>query len=130
MGVAKMPRHFGEGSSVAGRGAPGTDLPIRRGSGVNSDPRILTMLLLERSPAAAPARGWIGLTRPEAGAGPRRVHPPFRRHSSVLVRASRLGELSLPELQESPGPWLARASRHRVEQWLSNHPAGGRPSAG
>jgi hypothetical protein len=55
----------------------------------------------------------------------------FDGHSSVLVRASRLGELSLAELQEIvQDAWLARASRHRAEQWLSNHPADGRPSAG
>jgi hypothetical protein len=49
----------------------------------------------------------------------------------VLVRASRLGELSLAELQEIvQDAWLARASRHRAEQWLSSHPARGRPSAG
>ena len=47
------------------------------------------------------------------------------------VMASRLGELSLAELQEIvQDAWLARASRHRAEQWLSSHPAGGRPSAG
>ena len=55
----------------------------------------------------------------------------FDGHPSVLVRASRLGELSLAELQEIvQDAWLARASRHRAEQWLSSHPAGGRPSAG
>jgi hypothetical protein len=55
----------------------------------------------------------------------------FDRHPSVLVRASRLGELTLAELQEIvQDAWLARASRHRAEQWLSSHPAGGRPSAG
>jgi len=55
----------------------------------------------------------------------------FDGHPSVLVRASRLGELSLAELQEIvQDAWLARASRHRAEQWLSGHPAGRRPSAG
>ena len=55
----------------------------------------------------------------------------FDGHPSVLVRTSRLGELSLAELQEIvQDAWLARASRHRAEQWLSSHPAGGRPSAG
>jgi hypothetical protein len=56
----------------------------------------------------------------------------FDGHSSVLVRASRLGELSLAELEEIvQDGWLARASRHRAEQWLSGgHPTGGRPSAG
>jgi hypothetical protein len=55
----------------------------------------------------------------------------FDGHPSVLVRASRLGELSLAELQEIvQDAWLARASRHRAEQWLSSHPVDGRPSAG
>jgi hypothetical protein len=55
----------------------------------------------------------------------------FDGHLSVLVRASRLGELTLAELQEIvQDAWLARASRHRAEQWLSSHPARGRPSAG
>ena len=52
-------------------------------------------------------------------------------HPSVLVRASRLGELSLAELQKVvQDAWLARASRHRAEQWLSSHrPAVRRPPA-
>jgi len=55
----------------------------------------------------------------------------FDGHPSVLVRASRLGELSLAELQEIvQDAWLARASRHRAEQWLINHPAGGTRSSG
>jgi len=55
----------------------------------------------------------------------------FDGHLSVLVRASRLGELSLAELEEIvQDAWLARASRHRAEQWLSSHPARGTPSAG
>jgi hypothetical protein len=55
----------------------------------------------------------------------------FDGHSSVLVRASRLGELSLAELEEIvQDAWLARASRHRAEQWLSSHPGGGTESAG
>ena len=55
----------------------------------------------------------------------------FDGHPSVLVRASRLGELSLAVLQEIvQDAWLARASRRRAEQWLSSHPVGGMPSAG
>jgi hypothetical protein len=55
----------------------------------------------------------------------------FDGHPSVLVRASRLAELSLAELQEIiQDAWLARASRHRAEQWLSSHPTRGTPSAG
>ena len=55
----------------------------------------------------------------------------FDGHPSVLLRASRLGELSLAELQEIvQDAWLARASRHRAEQWLVSHPASGMPSPG
>jgi hypothetical protein len=37
----------------------------------------------------------------------------------------------LAELQEIvQDAWLARASRHRAEQWLISHLAGGMPSAG
>jgi hypothetical protein len=55
----------------------------------------------------------------------------FDGHTSVLVRAGRLGELSLTELEEIvQDAWLARASRHRAEQWLSRHPAAGTRSAG
>jgi hypothetical protein len=54
----------------------------------------------------------------------------FDGHPSVLVRASRLGELSLTELREIvQDAWLARASRHRAKQWLSSHPVGGIPAA-
>jgi hypothetical protein len=53
----------------------------------------------------------------------------FDGHPSVLVRTGRLGELSLTELQEIvQDAWLARASRHRAEQWLISHPATGMPS--
>jgi hypothetical protein len=56
--------------------------------------------------------------------------PHFDGHPSVLVRASRLGEMSVGELQEIlQDAWLARASRRRAEQWLSSHPVSGTPSA-
>jgi hypothetical protein len=43
----------------------------------------------------------------------------FDGHPSVLVRASRLGELSLQELTEVvQDAWLARASARRAENWL------------
>ena len=55
----------------------------------------------------------------------------FDGHPSVLVQASRLGELSLAELEEIvQDAWLARASQHRADQWLSSHPVDGRSSAG
>jgi hypothetical protein len=45
--------------------------------------------------------------------------PHFDGHLSVLVRASRLGEVSRQELKEIvEDAWLARASRRRGEDWL------------
>ena len=50
----------------------------------------------------------------------------FDGHPSVLVRASRLGELSYDELTEViEDAWLSRASRRRCAEWLKSHlPAG------
>ena len=43
----------------------------------------------------------------------------FDGHPSVLVRASRLGELSVAELAEVvQDAWLSRASARRAENWL------------
>lgn len=48
----------------------------------------------------------------------------FDGHPSVLLRASRIGELSLQELTEVvQDAWLAQASTRRAEQWLAAHPA-------
>jgi hypothetical protein len=45
--------------------------------------------------------------------------PHFDGHPSVLVRASRIGELSLRELTEVvQDAWLAQASRRRAAAWL------------
>jgi hypothetical protein len=50
--------------------------------------------------------------------------PHFDGHLSVLVRASRLGELSLQELTEVvQDAWLCRASSRRAALWLDAHPA-------
>jgi hypothetical protein len=47
----------------------------------------------------------------------------FDGHPSVLVRASRLGELSRGELAEVvQDAWLSRASPRRAAAWLSTHP--------
>lgn len=44
----------------------------------------------------------------------------FNGHLSVLVRASRLGEVGLAELRELiQDAWLSRASKRRAQQWLS-----------
>jgi hypothetical protein len=44
----------------------------------------------------------------------------FDGHPSVLVRGSRLGELTLQELTEVvQDAWLSRASRARTEAWLT-----------
>jgi hypothetical protein len=47
----------------------------------------------------------------------------FDGHPSVLLRASRIGELSRQELAEVvQDAWLSRASRRRAGLWLSAHP--------
>lgn len=44
----------------------------------------------------------------------------FNGHLSVLVRASRLGEMSVAELREViQDAWLSRASKRRAERWLA-----------
>jgi hypothetical protein len=49
----------------------------------------------------------------------------FHGHPSVLVRASRIGELTLPELTEViQDAWLAQASPTRAKAWLNAHSAG------
>jgi hypothetical protein len=46
----------------------------------------------------------------------------FNGHRSVLVRASRLGEVSREELVELiQDAWLARASKRRAGAWLDEH---------
>jgi hypothetical protein len=51
--------------------------------------------------------------------------PHFDGHPSVLVRASRIGELALPELTEViQDAWLAQASPARAAAWLKAHPSG------
>lgn len=50
--------------------------------------------------------------------------PHFNGHRSVLLRGSRIGELTLRELTEVvQDAWLSRASRRRAETWLREHPA-------
>lgn len=46
--------------------------------------------------------------------------PHFDGHPSVLIRASRIGELTVDELSEVvEEAWLARASRSRAAAWLA-----------
>jgi hypothetical protein len=48
--------------------------------------------------------------------------PHFSGHDSVLVQASRLGEISRQELAELvQDAWLARASARRRAAWLAAH---------
>jgi hypothetical protein len=47
----------------------------------------------------------------------------FDGHPSVLLRASRVGELTRKELAEVvQDAWLSRASARRAASWLSDHP--------
>lgn len=47
----------------------------------------------------------------------------FDGHPSVLLRASRIGELTHQELAEVvQDAWLSRASARRAAQWLAAHP--------
>ena len=49
--------------------------------------------------------------------------PHFNGHRSVLLRASRIGELTRRELAEVVADaWLSRASARRAADWLSTHP--------
>jgi hypothetical protein len=49
--------------------------------------------------------------------------PHFDGHPSVLLRASRIGELGRDELAEViQDAWLSRASRRRAADWLAAHP--------
>jgi hypothetical protein len=51
--------------------------------------------------------------------------PHFDGHPSVLVRASRIGELTLAELTEViQDAWLAQASPRRAAVWLSSQKRG------
>ena len=49
--------------------------------------------------------------------------PHFAGHPSVLVRRSRLGEVTVDELREViEDAWLSRASKRRADAWLADHP--------
>jgi hypothetical protein len=49
--------------------------------------------------------------------------PHFHGHLSVLLRASRVGELTRAELAEVvEEAWLSRASKRRAADWLAAHP--------
>ena len=51
--------------------------------------------------------------------------PHFDGHPSVLVRGSRIGELSVRELAEViQDAWLTQASHARAEPWLAAHAGG------
>ena len=49
--------------------------------------------------------------------------PHFEGHPSVLLRASRVGELAYDQLAEVvQDAWLSRASKRRRVDWLTTHP--------
>ncbi|MET1004209.1 MAG: MmcQ/YjbR family DNA-binding protein [Propionibacteriaceae bacterium] len=49
--------------------------------------------------------------------------PHFNGHPSVLLRASRIGELTLAQLTEViEDAWCSQASQRRVATWLANRP--------
>jgi hypothetical protein len=49
--------------------------------------------------------------------------PHFNGHLSVLLRASRIAELTVAELAEViQDGWLSRASARRAKDWLAAHP--------
>ncbi|KQW53614.1 hypothetical protein ASC77_04920 [Nocardioides sp. Root1257] len=49
--------------------------------------------------------------------------PHFDGHPSVLLRGSRIGELTRDEVAEVvQDAWLARASKRRAADWLAQHP--------
>ena len=49
--------------------------------------------------------------------------PHFDGHPSVLLRGSRVGEVSYDELAEVvQDAWLSRASKRRAAEWLAAHP--------
>ena len=51
--------------------------------------------------------------------------PHFDHHPSVLLRSSRIGEVTRQELAELiEDAWLSRASPTRANAWLREHPAG------
>lgn len=58
-------------------------------------------------------------------ASPLFTTPHFDGHPSVLLRGSRIGELSLQELTELiQEAWLSRASARRAKDWLNAHGLG------
>ncbi|MFT4164406.1 MAG: MmcQ/YjbR family DNA-binding protein [Microlunatus sp.] len=71
---------------------------------------------------------WVGspadkLALVEDPGSPFFTTPHFDGHPSVLIRASRLSEVTYAELAEIiQDAWLAQTSNRRAQQWLSSHP--------
>jgi hypothetical protein len=71
---------------------------------------------------------WVGseadkLSLIQDGSTPFFTTAHFDGHPSVLLRASRIGELTRSELAEVvQDAWLARASARRAAAWLGEHP--------
>src|SRR3954452_20414505 len=67
--------------------------------------------------------------RVQAPSSPFFTTPHFNGHPSVLLRASRIGELSRSELAEVvQDAWLSRASPRRAAAWLAANRPGGDPA--
>jgi hypothetical protein len=69
---------------------------------------------------------WVGSAEDKeallAAGGPFFTTPHFNRHPSVLVRASRIGELDRAELTEIiQDAWLSRAPKRMAQAWLADH---------
>ena len=57
--------------------------------------------------------------------------PHFAGHPSVLLRASRIGELSRDDLASFvEGAWLSRAGPRAVANWMTEHPPSGDAGGG
>jgi len=112
---------------------PGTDHPVYQ---VGS--KSFVFFRTPRPDAVDPATGeryddviviWVGDDRDKLAlvqdpTSPCFTTPHFDGHNSVLVRASRLGEIDVDELRELiQDAWLAQASKRRAAAWLAGHSA-------
>lgn len=111
--------------------APGTPNPVYQVGG-----KSFVFFRTPRPDATDPATGeryddvivfWVGSEADKTALvqddSPFFTTPHFDGHPSVLVRASRLGEITRAELAEVvQDAWLSRASARRAATWLADHP--------